>query len=340
MPTPILIPENLSTAKSNPWRFCVAPMIDVTDKHCRYFFRTLSINARLYTEMITCKALIYGERDNLLNFDPSEHPIALQLGGNDPEEFKQCAKLAEEYAYDEINLNIGCPSDRVQSGAFGACLMKEPELVAECIEAIQSVTNLPCTVKTRIGIDDREDFAFLDDFIAAISNAGCNTVIIHARKAILKGLSPKQNRQIPELNYQRAYQIKEKYPSLNIILNGGLQLVKDCQSELASLDGVMLGREIYRNPFLLSEVDRILFNENKDYASRSKIVEQMLPYLEQQLFLGVPLRYMTRHLGGLYHGQKNAKSWRTFVTGDTSIRNNKLDELLKEAHRMDELNIQ
>jgi len=329
---------NKAALAFSPWRFCVAPMIDVTDRHCRFFLRLLSRHARLYTEMITCPAILHGNQDFLLGFDAQEHPLALQLGGSKPEEYARCAAIAENYGYDEININVGCPSDRVQSGSFGACLMKQPELVADCVRAIQENSKAPCTIKTRIGVDNLDSFEFLENFIRLCHEAGCNTFIIHARIAILKGLSPKENRSIPPLNYQRVEKIKALYPQLNIILNGGLQSYELCDMQLKTFDGVMLGREIYKNPWLLTEVDKHFFNEThvrNDLLTRSDIVEQFMPYMKQQIKQGQRIHNMSRHLVGLYHGQKFGKHWRQFTSSNQLNSENDLEKLVTLAKHID-----
>lgn len=313
-------------------------MIDVTDRHCRYFFRLLSRHTRLYTEMITCPAILHGNQDFLLGFDSQEHPLALQLGGSKPEEYARCAAIAERYGYDEININVGCPSDRVQSGSFGACLMKQPELVADCVRAIQENSKLPCTIKTRIGVDSFDSFEFLDNFINVCHEAGCQTFIIHARIAILKGLSPKENRSVPPLNYQRVEKIKLKYPHLNIILNGGLQNFQQCNTQLKTFDGVMLGREIYKNPWLLTHVDSCYFNNSGILAypvTRSEIVEQFIAYMKQQMEQGQRIHNMSLHLVGLFHAQKFGKYWRQFTSSNQLNSEMDLEKLLSLARDMD-----
>lgn len=288
--------------------------------------------------MITCPAILHGNQDFLLGFNQEEHPLALQLGGSKPEEFARCAVIAESYGYDEININVGCPSDRVQSGSFGACLMKQPELVADCVRAIQENSKLPCTIKTRIGIDDFDSFEFLENFIGICHEAGCNTFIIHARIAILKGLSPKENRSIPPLNYQRVEKIKVKFPNLNIILNGGLHSIEQCDLQLKTFDGVMLGREIYKNPWLLSNIDSHYFNDPDTLTyplTRSHIVEQFIPYMRQQMEQGLRIHHMSRHLVGLYHAQKFGKHWRQFTSSNQPNSENYLAELLLLAKNID-----
>ena len=288
----------------------VAPMMDWTDRHCRYFHRLLSPNAYLYTEMVTTGALIHGDKDRFLRFDESEKPLALQLGGNDPSALTQCAKMAENYGYDEVNLNCGCPSDRVQSGAFGACLMREADLVAECINAMIKAVNIPITVKCRIGIDDSEEFVFLNDFISKIKDIGCDTFIIHARKAWLKGLSPKENREVPPLRYDIVQELKDKYPNLNIILNGGIKSVEETQKHLKNFDGVMIGREAYSNPMVLVALEKTFFNSEYEIDYQN-IILKMADYADKQAkAYGTPLKSITRHMTGLFQGQQGARKWR------------------------------
>ncbi len=293
----------------------IAPMMDWTDRHCRYFLRLLSPSARLYTEMVTTAALCHGDADALLQFDPSEHPVALQLGGSDAAMMAQSAKMGADAGYDEININVGCPSDRVQSGAFGACLMASPKIVAECVAAAQEAVGIPVTVKTRIGIDDHESFEFLHKFIATVAVAGCNTFIVHARKAILSGLSPKDNRRVPPLNYGRVYEIKKAFPDLTIILNGGISTVAECQQHLAVVDGVMIGRQAYQHPWFLYELEQAMCGQDAvEPMGREQIVELLYPYVEKQLRSGVPLKRITRHLFGLFAGQPGARAWRRHLS--------------------------
>jgi tRNA-dihydrouridine synthase A len=291
----------------------VAPMMGWTDRHDRYFLRLISPNALLYTVMITTGALTYGKKLDLLDFNPEEHPVALQLGGSDPKELAECAKLAEKYGYDEVNLNCGCPSERVQKGKFGACLMAEPELVADCIDAMKQVVSIPVTIKSRIGIDDQDSYEFLFNFVEKIAAKGCDTFIIHARKALLDGLSPAENRLIPPLKYDTAYRVKQDFPHLNVILNGGLKTTESIQEALTKLDGVMIGREAYTNPYFMAEVERTVFN-NQSVRSRHEIVEALFPYIEKCLGEGVPLKDITRHILGLYQGLPGARSWRRILS--------------------------
>ncbi len=289
-------------------------MMDWTDRHDRYFLRQISSHALLYTEMVTTGALIHGDRQRFLQFHPTEHPVALQLGGSNPAELAQCAVLAEQWCYDEVNLNVGCPSDRVQAARFGACLMAEPELVAEAISAMSAACNLPVTVKTRIGIDDLDSYEFLHGFISQVAASGCNTFIVHARKAWLSGLSPKQNREIPPLRHDVVYQLKRDFPNLEIILNGGITELCTVPAHLEQVDGVMLGRAAYQNPYLLAEVDQRLFDADRPVDSRADILARMLPYIQTQLDHGVPLKAMTRHMLGLFMGEPGARSWRRVLS--------------------------
>lgn len=295
-------------------RFSVAPMLDWTTKHCRYFHRILSKNTLLYTEMVTTGAIIHGKGD-YLDFNLAEHPVALQLGGSNPQELAHCAKLAAERGYDEINLNVGCPSDRVQNGRFGACLMAESALVADCVAAMKAVVNIPITVKTRIGIDEQDNYPFLVDFVRIVSEkGGCDNFIIHARKAWLSGLSPKENREIPPLDYPRVYQLKQDFPHLTIAINGGVQTLAQAKTHLNFVDGVMIGREAYQNPYLLAEVDSQLFASNAPIIKRSEAVQAMYPYIEAELSKGVHLNHMTRHMLGLFQNMPGARQWRRHLS--------------------------
>lgn len=291
----------------------IAPMMDWTDRHCRYFMRLLSPSAFLYTEMVTAAALTHGDSKKLLQFDPSEHPVALQIGGSDPKMMADAAQLGADEGYDEININVGCPSDRVQSGQFGACLMAQPELVAECVRAMNSVVDIPVTIKTRIGIDDLDDYDFLRRFIDANVDAGCNTFIVHARKAILAGLSPKENRTVPPLDYDRVYRLKADLPELTIILNGGLTTVDDCRLHLQHVDGVMIGRQAYHQPWFLTELEQA-FGSGSAPPDRHDIVERMLPYVEREIAAGAALKHITRHMLGLFAGQPGARGWRRYLS--------------------------
>lgn len=298
----------------SPHRFCVAPMLDVTDRHCRYFLRQLSRRARLYTEMVTTGALLQGDAARHLRFDPSEQPLALQLGGAEPSELARCARLAADWGYDEVNLNAGCPSDRVQSARFGACLMREPARVADCVAAMHAASGLPVTVKCRIGVDEQEDYADLLRFVDTVAAAGCDTFLVHARKAWLQGLSPKENREIPPLRYELVYQLKRERPALQIVLNGGIKSLAQAREHLRHVDGVMLGRAAYDNPYLLAAVDHEIFGEARAAPPRLQVIAAMRAYLAAELANGTPLRHMTRHLLGLYQGLPRARAWRRTLT--------------------------
>ncbi len=295
----------------------VAPMMDWTDKHCRYFYRLLSQYTQLYTEMITSKAILKGDKNRLLDYNAVEHPLVLQIGGSDPVEMADCAVIAKRWGYDAVNINVGCPSDRVMSGSFGACLMREPDLVASCVESMIEACDIPVSVKSRIGIDEMETYDELSDFVYRIHKKGCQHFIIHARKAWLHGLSPKQNRTIPPLNYPWVYQIKKDFSRLKITINGGITNTKEVLNHLKRVDGVMLGRAIYNEPFTLTEIDSHVFGVSGAKKSREKIVIEYMKYIERQHKLGVPVRAMTRHILGLYHGQKNAKMFRRLLSGNT-----------------------
>lgn len=287
----------------------VAPMMDWTDRHCRYFLRLLSPTARLYTEMVTAAAIVHGDHDRLLRYHPAEHPLALQLGGSDVGWMTAAAHAAGKFGYDEININVGCPSDRVQSGQFGACLMASPGIVAACYAAMRSAVDLPVTIKTRIGIDEHDSYDFLRRFIDPLVEVGCRTFIVHARIAILEGLSPKENRNVPPLNYDRVYQLKRDYPELDIVLNGGVQTIEQVDNVLAEVDGVMIGRMAYQQPFFLAELEQHL-NPDRPIPARRSVVEQMLPYIESELAAGERLSRITRHMSGLFAGEPGARVWR------------------------------
>lgn len=289
-------------------------MLDWTDRHERYFLRLISKHAWLYTEMVTTGALIHGDNERYLKFDHAEHPVALQLGGSDIGNMTTCAKMAEDFGYDEVNINVGCPSERVQKGAFGACLMAEPELIAECVTAMQQAVSIPITVKNRIGIDEQDEEVSLRHFISTVADAGCKTFIVHARKAWLKGLSPKQNRDVPPLNYDLVYCVKREFPELEIIINGGVTTLEECQQHLQSVDGVMVGREAYHNPYHLIGVDAMIYNHEHSNATRLQILQQYIEYVEERLSEGVLLKHMSRHILGLFQGQVGAKAWRRHIS--------------------------
>ena len=294
--------------------FAVAPMMDWTDRHCRVFHRALTRHALLYTEMVTAPAIRHGDRERLLGFDKREQPVALQVGGSDPRMLAEAAKWGEDFGYVEINLNVGCPSDRVQDGRFGACLMAEPATVADCISAMQAVVKIPVTVKCRIGIDDQDEVHSLEDFIRTVSATGCSTFIVHARKAWLQGLSPKENRDIPPLNYPLVQRTKQLFPHLTILLNGGLTTLDQSQAELGLLDGVMLGRAAYQTPWILAGVDEMFYGYENPVQSRADAVHAMIPYIEEQLAAGVFLSRITRHMLGLFHGQPGGRLWRQIIS--------------------------
>jgi tRNA-dihydrouridine synthase A len=289
-------------------------MLDWTDRHCRYLLRLISRHALLYTEMVTTGAILHGRHARQLRHDTTEHPLALQLGGSEPAELAACARIGADFGFDEINLNIGCPSDRVQSGRFGACLMAEPALVAECIAAMGDAVSIPVTVKTRIGIDDMDSYAALANFIDTVAAAGCNTFIIHARKAYLKGLSPKENRTVPPLKYEYAWQLKTDFPRLTIVVNGGITDLDAAELQLQHVDGVMLGRAAYHDPYLLADVDRRFFADSHPVPSRKQVVEAMLPYIERELSDDASLKQITRHMLGLFQGRPGARHWRRHLS--------------------------
>ena len=295
-------------------RVCVAPMMDYTDRHFRYFIRLMSRHTRLYTEMLTTGALLHGDPHRFLAFHPAEHPLALQLGGSDPTELAACARMAADYGYDEVNLNAGCPSDRVQQGRFGACLMNEPPLVKECVAAMAAASPLQVTVKTRIGVDTRDSYPELVDFIGTVAEGGCSLFIIHARKAWLQGLSPKENREIPPLRYDVAAALKHDFPDLTIVVNGGVQTLEAMERHLCAFDGVMVGREAVSNPYLFADVDRRFFNPEAEVPARNEVLMAWIPYLTAQLQEGVPLQRMTRHALGLFHGCPGARQWRRHLS--------------------------
>ena len=300
-----LIPVN------QPWRLCVAPMLDWTDRHCRYFHRLLTRHARLYTEMVTTGALLYGDVARHLRYSAEEHPLALQLGGSEPADLAQCARLGEQWGYDEINLNCGCPSERVQRGAFGACLMAEPALVADCIKAMVDVVSVPITVKHRIGIDRTESYEFVRDFVGTVAQAGCSTFIVHARNAWLKGLSPKENREVPPLRYAFVHRLKQDFPQLSIVVNGGFTSTGQVQEQLALLDGVMIGREAYHKPWWLTSWDEAFYGDAASELAREQVEEAMVSYMEREAAQhGTAWYAIARHMLGLRHGLAGARLWR------------------------------
>jgi tRNA-dihydrouridine synthase A len=298
----------------------VAPMMDWTDRHCRYLHRLITRRALLYTEMVTAAAVLHGDRDRLLGFDSAEHPVAVQLGGAEPDSLAAAARIAAGFGYDEINLNVGCPSDRVQSGRFGACLMAEPDLVARCVAAMQAAVAVPVTVKSRIAIDEMEEWPTLERFVRLVAAEGCTRFIVHARKAWLKGLSPKENREVPPLRYELVYRLKETFPSLDVSLNGGVRSLDEAASHLRRVDGVMLGRAAYENPYILAEADRRFWGEATPPPRRHEAARAMLPYIEAQRRRGVPLAAVTRHMLGLFQGLPGARAWRRHLSENAHLR--------------------
>jgi tRNA-dihydrouridine synthase A len=310
-------------------------MMDWTDRHCRFFHRVLTRRALLYTEMITAEAVLRGDRQRLLGFSPEEHPVALQLGGSDPARLAEAAAIGADWGYDEINLNVGCPSDRVQEGRFGACLMAEPELVAECVAGMRARVSVPVTVKCRIGIDDQDGEVDLERFVAAVAGAGCRTFVVHARKAWLDGLSPKENREVPPLDYGRVWRLKAAHPELEIVINGGIASLDEAEAHLAKVDGIALGRAAYQNPYLLVEVDRRLFGGTGTPATRRAVMEALLPYAERHLAAGGRLNNIARHILGLYHGQPRARAFRRHLS-ERAPREGADTSVLEEAMRLTE----
>jgi tRNA-dihydrouridine synthase A len=295
-----------------PWRVCVAPMMDWTDRHCRYFHRLLSPRARLYTEMVTSAALVRGRQLRLLEHSQQEHPVALQLGGSDPLELAQAARDGAQAGYDEINLNVGCPSDRVQSGRFGACLMREPALVGDCMKAMRDAVSVPVTVKCRIGVDDQDDYAGLQHFTETMLDAGVQVMTVHARKAWLQGLSPKENREIPPLDYARVYRLKREFPQLTVVINGGISTVEQVLAHLDQVDGVMLGRAAYHDPYLLARIETALYSQ--PLPTRDEVLAHLQPYVEAELARGTALKHISRHLLGLYQGEPGARAFRRTIS--------------------------
>lgn len=314
-------------------RLSVAPMMDRTDRHFRYFIRIISKRVLLYTEMITTGALIHGDRERYLQYNPAENPLAIQLGGSVPSDLKICANMAENYGYDEVNLNVGCPSDRVQSAKFGACLMNEPELVAECINEMQTNISIPVTVKCRIGVDDNDSYQHLTQFIDIVSKASCSTFIIHARKAWLTGLSPKENREVPPLHYETVHQLKRDYPHLTIIINGGFLELDEVEEQLQLTDGVMIGRAAYQNPYLLAEADKRIFSGQGEFPTRIEILETLIPYIENELKKGTRLSHISRHILGLFQKQKGARLFRRHLS-ENAYQKEAGIEVIKKAMRL------
>jgi tRNA-dihydrouridine synthase A len=323
-----MLPAN---ARESRRLLSVAPMMEWTDRHCRYFLRLISRHTLLYTEMVTTAAILHGDQERLLGFHPAEHPLAVQLGGSDPKDLAECAKIAEFRGFDEINLNVGCPSPRVQTGRFGACLMAEPERVADCAHAMREAVSVPVTVKTRIGIDDRDSYEDLFHFVTTVADAGCRTFIVHARKAWLQGLSPKENRQAPPLRYEMVQRLKSDLPWLEIVLNGGIQTLDEAERHLSWCDGVMIGRAAYHNPYLLADADRRCYGRcDLRPRTREEVVEDFLPYLREELAKGTRLHALTRHILGLYHATPGGKRWRRRISEGAS-RPGSDETLLLEA---------
>jgi tRNA-dihydrouridine synthase A len=319
-------------------RLSVAPMMDWTDRHCRVFHRHISKHTWLYTEMVTTGALVYGDVERHLRFNEEEHPVALQLGGSDPTDLATSAKLGEKWGYDEINLNCGCPSERVQKGAFGACLMAEPELVADCVKAMRDAVSIDVTVKHRIGINDVQSYDFVRDFVGKVADAGCTTFIVHARNAILKGLSPKENREIPPLKYDYAYQLKRDFPDFEIIINGGIKTEAEIDEHLKHLDGVMLGREAYHNPFVMANFDQRYYGDTSTPLTRDQVLEAMIPYIQAQLAqygpLGLKLNSITRHMLGIMTGLPGARAFRQTLSDSKKLALGDANLLLEAAARL------
>ena len=315
----------------------IAPMMDWTDRHCRFFLRLLSPHACLYTEMVTAAALIHGNAVRLLAFDEAEHPVALQLGGSDPIMMAEAARMAADAGYDEININVGCPSDRVRSGRFGACLMSKPDLVARCFEKMTAVTDVPVTVKTRIGIDNHDSYEFLYRFVETVQAAGCKSIIVHARIAILQGLSPKDNRTVPPLDHERVYLLKRDFPDLEIVLNGGISASDQVLGHLQHVDGVMIGRQAYHEPWFLVELEQTLFaDEDWQAPGRHEIVEVMIPYIERQISAGAQLKHITRHMLGLFGGLPGARAWRRHLSENAHLPGAEVDVLREALAKMPE----
>jgi len=307
-------------------------MMDWTDRHCRYFHRLLAPAALLYTEMVTTGAIIHGDAERLLAHNPEEHPLALQLGGSDPEDLATCARVAEQHGFDEVNLNAGCPSDRVQRGRFGACLMLEPGLVTDCMAAMQDVVSIPVTIKTRLGVDDHYSYESMRDFVGKVSESGCTVFLMHARKAVLAGLSPKQNRDIPPLHHDWVYRLKREMPALEIVINGGIDSVTSAQAHLVHVDGVMLGRAAYQTPWVLAECQR-QFLDQYPGVNRADIIARMTAYIERQVIGGVAVKHISRHMLGLFQGLPGARAWRRYLS-ENAWRDDTNVELLMQAEAM------
>jgi tRNA-dihydrouridine synthase A len=332
-PTARNLPENFTIEDAR--RLSIAPMLDWTTSPYRTFMRNLTKRTLLYTEMVTTGAIIFGNKEKYLKYNEQEHFVALQLGGSDPKALAECAQIAEQRGYDEVNLNVGCPSDRVQNGSFGACLMAEPELVGECIKAMQDVVSIPVTVKSRIGIDDFESYDFFENFIGTVNKVSeCETFIVHARNAILKGLSPKENREIPPLKYDYVYRIKEQFPDFHISINGGVKTLEETEQHLQHVDGVMIGREAYNNPYMFADVDRTIYgDDNHQAASRHQAIEALFPYIEEELANGTYLNHITRHLLGMFQAVPGARKFRRHLSENATKPGADL-QVLKDALAM------
>ena len=321
-------------------KICVAPMMDCTDRHERYFLRLLSKNVMLYTEMVVTKSAIHGDRKKILGFNKIEKPLALQVGGSDKKELSEVCKIAEEMGYDEINLNLGCPSKKVQKNKFGACLIKEPDLVYECLNEMVNSCKIPVTAKTRIGFDDVESYDYLNSFVNKISEAGCKTIILHARKAILKGLTPKENLKIPKLNYPLVYEIKKKNKNLEIIINGGIINSEQIKEHLKNCDGVMIGRAIYQNPYFLADIEEKIFN-NTNVPTRSEVAEKLVEYVQAEVKRGTRINQIMRHTVGLYHGQNGANKWKRYLSDNMMARDSdfqKVNHIMQIAQNNEKAN--
>lgn len=308
-------------------RFCVAPMLDCTDRHERYLARLISKHTVLYTEMITTGALIFGDKPRFLDFSETEHPVALQLGGSDPDAMTQSAEIVQQWGYDEVNINVGCPSDRVQSGSFGACLMQSPELVAENVKQMQASVDIPVTVKCRIGVDHQEPREALWALVDASANAGCKTFLVHARKAWLKGLSPKENRDVPPLDYDLVYELKQDFPELEIVINGGIDTIEACHKHLQQVDGVMMGREAYSNPYIMAQVDQAFYGGEEPPLTRDEVLNEYIKYADERLENGSRLNHLSKHIVGLYHGEPRSRLWRRHISQNAHIPGSKTDVL-------------
>ncbi|WP_386115251.1 tRNA dihydrouridine(20/20a) synthase DusA [Thiohalocapsa marina] len=333
-PDPVPAPAPVSATPRLDRRLSVAPMLDWTDRHYRYFARLITRHTLLYTEMVTTGALIHGVRARFLRYDPAEHPVALQLGGSDPAQMAECARMGADWGYDELNINVGCPSDRVQSGRFGACLMAEPELVADCVAAMKAAVAIPVTVKTRIGIDERDSYEELAAFTRILQDAGCDALIVHARKAWLKGLSPRENRDVPPLRYDVVHRLKADFLALPMVINGGITTLEQTTEQLAVMDGVMIGREAYQNPWLLAAADQAIFGAGTSPPTPHAVLEALVPYIEQRLAEGVPLNAMTRHLLGLFHARPGAKAWRRHLSQQAHRPGAGVEVLLEAMRRV------